>query len=62
MTRHDWVDKGIHWELLKKISIRVYEQIIYAQPNISPGEWQTKFYGILTYKWIIYSRPDEQIF
>ncbi len=32
-TRHDWVGKVNPSELCKK-----YEQMIYAKPNISPGE------------------------
>ena len=33
-TRHDWVEKIIHWELCKKIKIWPYEQMVYVHPKI----------------------------
>ena len=35
-TRQDWVGKVINWEICKKFK---FEQMIYAQPSICPGEW-----------------------
>ena len=35
-TRHDWVGKVIHWELWP------YKQMVYVQPRICPGEWNTQ--------------------
>ena len=40
-TRHNWMDKGIHWEMCKEIEIWPYEQMVYIQPNSCPGEWHT---------------------
>ena len=34
--------KVIHWELCKKIQIWPYEQMVYTQPSICPGKWDTK--------------------
>ena len=28
--------------IVQEIKIRPYEQMVYAQPNICPGEWDTK--------------------
>ena len=38
-TRHDWVGKVIRLVTVQNIQIRPYEQMIYAQPRICPGEW-----------------------
>ena len=32
----------IHGDLCKKIEIWQYEQVVYAQPRICPGEWDTE--------------------
>ena len=37
-TRHDWVGNVIHLGLSKKIHISPYEQEVYAQLGIRPGE------------------------
>ena len=35
--------------------------MIYAQPGIRPGEWDTKMlFGILRYKYITYSLSNDQ--
>ena len=34
--------------------------MVYAEPEIRPGEWDTKFSGILRYKLIIKSQPEDQ--
>ena len=36
-TRHDWVGKGIHWELCKKLKFDHINKC-FAQPGIRPGE------------------------
>ena len=48
-TEHDWEGKVIDWELGKKF---YFKQMVYAQPNTSPGEWDINSSGILTFKWI----------
>ena len=41
-TRHDRVEKVIHWGLCKKIEVWPYKQMVYAKPNIYPGEWDAQ--------------------
>ena len=43
-TRHEWV------EIVQEIYIWSSEQMVYAQPSICSGEWDSKTFGILTYK------------
>ena len=35
-ARHYWVGKVIHWEMCREISIRPYQQMVYAQPGTCP--------------------------
>ena len=48
------------WENEQEIEIRPFEQIIYAQLGIRTSEWDTQTSGILRFKRITWSRPDDQ--
>ena len=37
-TRHDWVGKMIHTEMIQETEIRSYYQMVYAQTRICPDE------------------------
>ena len=41
-TRPDWMGKLIQWELCKKIKISSFEQVVYEQSRIRPGEWDAQ--------------------
>ena len=41
-TKHDWVWKGIHRELLKKCKFDKSEQMLHAQPGICPKKNETR--------------------
>ena len=59
-TRNDWVGKIIYWELCKKLKFDHYEQLVYAQSSICPGETSANSSEILRYKRIIWSQPDDR--
>ena len=45
-TGHDWVGKMINGEMCKKFKNWPYEQMVYAQPIICPGEWPAQSMGL----------------
>ena len=57
-TRHDWVGKKFHWELCKKFIFDHTNKWYMHNPE-SVQENKTKFSGMLKYKRIALSRPDD---
>ena len=59
-TRHDWLGKAIHWELSKKFEFDHMNKWYMHNPESVLENEMKKFFGILKYKRIILSRPDDQ--
>ena len=47
-TRHKWVGKMICWELCKKFRFDHTKKMIYAQPRIRAGKWNTQTFATQT--------------
>ena len=41
-TRHKWVEQGGPLGTVQEIENWPYEQMVYAQPSIYPGEWDVQ--------------------
>ena len=59
-TRHDRVGQMIHWKLCKKFELTIKTNCICIAQNLSWRMRCTNFSGILRYKRITESQPDEQ--
>ena len=46
--------------IMQEIKIWPHKQMVHEQTRIPPGEWDEKISGILRYKRITKSRPEDQ--
>ena len=59
-TRHDGVEKVIHWELSKKLKFDHMNKYHLLYPEFVLENETQDFSGILRYKQISKSRPEDQ--
>ena len=59
-TRHDWVSKVIHWQMCKKFKFDHTTNGICTTQHLLQKIIHINSYGILTYRRITESRPEDQ--